>query len=311
MAYKGQRASGALAEDAAAMPPQGVTPSTIGTFGAHRRRLLGSVLTYLLLFAGAVVLMIPFFWMVTTSIKSLDEVNIWPIKWIPSELVWQNYADVFERTPFARYILNSLILAIGGIIGSVLSCSLAGFGFARLRFPGRNVLFFVMLTTLMLPTWAVIVPHFIMFNAVGWLDTFLPIIVPAFFGNAFYIFLFRQYFMGIPRELEDAARVDGCSTFRIYAQIFMPMSAPVIATVAIFAFFYYWNDLLYPLVYFRSQQNFPVSLGMRMFQTANMGVIHYPRMMAAALMSLVPCVLLFAAAQRLFIQGVVITGVEK
>jgi ABC-type glycerol-3-phosphate transport system permease component len=255
--------------------------------------------------------MIPFFWMLTTSLKSLDEVNVWPIKWIPSELVWQNYIDVFERTPFARYILNSLILSVGGIIGGILSCSLVGFGFARLRFPGRNFLFFVMLTTLMLPAWVMIVPHFMMFNAIGWLDTFLPIIVPSFFGNAFYIFLFRQYFMGIPRELEDAARVDGCSTFRIYAQIFMPMSAPVIATVAIFSFFYYWNDLLYPLVYFRSQENFPVSLGMRMFQTANMGVIHYPRMMAASLMSLLPCLVLFALAQRLFIQGVVITGVDK
>ena len=290
---------------------QQATHSARSTLGVHRRKLLTSLLVYVLLFAGAVVLMIPFFWMLTTSFKSLDEVNVWPIQWLPSQLVWQNYLDVFERTPFARYILNSLILALGGIIGSVLSCSLTGFGFARLRFPGRNFLFFVMLTTLMLPAWVVIVPHFMMFNAIGWLDTFWPIIVPSFFGNAFYIFLFRQYFMGIPRELEDAARVDGCSTFRIYAQIFIPMSMPVIATVAIFAFFYYWNDLLYPLVYFRSQQNFPVSLGMRMFQTANMGVIHYPRMMAAALMSLIPCVLLFAFAQRLFIQGVVITGVDK
>jgi ABC-type glycerol-3-phosphate transport system permease component len=311
MAYKEQGAPRPLAKGSPAGAEAQPAGSKGSALGLQRRRMFGAVLTYLLLFGGAVVLMIPFFWMVSTSLKSLDEVNVWPIQWLPSTLVWQNYLDVFERTPFARYILNSLILAAGGIIGSVISCSLAGFGFARLRFPGRNVLFFVMLTTLMLPAWVVIVPHFMMFNAVGWLDTFLPIIVPAFFGNAFYIFLFRQYFMGIPRELEDAARVDGCSTFRIYAQIFMPMSAPVIATVAIFAFFYYWNDLLYPLVYFRSQQNFPVSLGMRMFQTANMGVIHYPRMMAAALMSLIPCVLLFAFAQRLFIQGVVITGVEK
>jgi multiple sugar transport system permease protein len=150
-----------------------------------------------------------------------------------------------------------------------------------------------------------------MFNAIRWTDTFLPIIVPAFFGNAFYIFLFRQYFLGIPRELEDAARIDGCSTFRVFAQIFLPMSKPIIATVAIFAFFYYWNDLLYPLVYLRSQHNFPVSLGMRMFQQANMGIIHYPRMMAAALLSLVPCIVLFFSAQRLFIQGVVITGIDK
>jgi multiple sugar transport system permease protein len=163
----------------------------------------------------------------------------------------------------------------------------------------------------MLPTWVVIVPHFMMFNAIGWLDTFLPIIVPSFFGNAFYIFLFRQYFMGIPKELEDAARIDGCSTYQIFARIFLPMSKPIIATVAIFAFFYYWNDLLYPLVYLRSQLNFPISLGMRMFQTAHWGDVDYPRLMATAIMSLLPCVVLFFSFQRLYIQGVVITGVDK
>jgi len=279
--------------------------------GIVARTRIASILTYIVLLAGAAMLMIPFAWMLSTSLKALDEVNTWPITWIPRELLWQNYIDVFERTPFARFLLNSVILSVGGIVGSVLSGSITGFGFARLRFPGRSVLFFVMLTTLMMPTFVVIVPHFMMFSAIGWLNTFLPIIVPSFFGNAFYIFLFRQYFLGIPRELEDAARVDGCSTFRIYWQIFLPLSIPVIATVTIFAFFYYWNDLLYPLVYFQSQQLFPVSLGMRMFQTAEFNIIHYPRMMAAALVSLVPCIAIFALAQRVFIQGVVITGVEK
>lgn len=255
--------------------------------------------------------MVPFFWMLSTSLKTLDEVQTWPVVWIPSAFMFSNYIDVFSQIPFARYLSNSVVLAVGGIVGSVISASLVGFGFARLRFPGRNILFFVMLTTLMMPAWVVIVPHFIMFNAVGWLDTYLPIIVPAFFGNSFYIFLFRQYFMGISKELEDAARIDGCNTFQIFMQIFMPMSKPIIATVSIFAFFYYWNDLLYPLVYLRSQLNFPVSLGMRMFQTAHGGTVDYPRLMATALMSLLPCVVLFFSFQRLFIQGVVITGVEK
>jgi multiple sugar transport system permease protein len=267
--------------------------------------------TYISLLLGASVLMVPFFWMVSTSLKTLDEVQTWPVVWIPSTLMFSNYIDVFNQIPFARYLSNSVVLAVGGIVGSLVSASLVGFGFARLRFPGRNFLFFVMLSTLMLPTWVVIVPHFMMFNAVGWLDTFLPIIVPSFFGNAFFIFLFRQYFMGIPKELEDAARIDGCNTFQIFWQIFVPMSKPIVATVAIFAFFYYWNDLLYPLVYLRSQLNFPVSLGMRMFQTAHAGVVDYPRLMATAIMSLLPCVILFFSFQRLYIQGVVITGVEK
>ena len=192
----------------------------------------------------------------------------WPIVWIPSQVVWSNYPAVFQKTPFARYLLNSIIIAAGGIIGTLLGSSLAGFGFARLRFPGRDALFFLNLTALMLPAWVVIVPHFMMFSYVGWLDTYLPFIVPAFFGNAYHIFLFRQWFMGIPRELEDAARIDGCSTFRIYAQIFMPLPSPSSRPVGIFAFFYYWNDLIYPLVYLQSQMKFPISLGLRMFQTA-------------------------------------------
>ena len=287
--------------------------SAVRTSGlrVNRRRVMNTTLTYVLLVIGGALLMVPFFWMLSTSLKTLAEVQTWPIVWIPSKFIWANYPAVFQKTPFARYILNSLVIATGGIIGTLVGSSLAGFGFARLRFPGRNFLFFLNLTTLMLPAWVVIVPHFMMFSAVGWLDTYLPFIVPAFFGNAFYIFLFRQWFMGVPGELEDAARIDGCSTFRIFAQIFMPLSKPVIATVSIFAFFYYWNDLLYPLVYLQSQMKFPVSLGLRMFQTANAGVVDLPKLMAASMMALLPCVVLFFFAQRLFVQGVVMTGVEK
>jgi len=277
----------------------------------NRRHFFQMLITYGLLFSGAALLMVPFYWMISTSLKTLAEVQTWPIVWVPENPVWQNYPAVFQKTPFARYLLNSMIIATGGIIGTLIGSSLAGFGFARLRFPGRNFLFFLCLTTMMLPAWVVIVPHFMMFSAVGWIDTYLPFIVPAFFGNAYHIFLFRQSFMGIPRELEDAARMDGCNTFRIYAQIFLPLSKPVIATVGIFSFYYYWNDLVYPLVYLQSQLKFPVSLGLRMFQTANAGVVDMPKMMAASLMALLPCVILFFVAQRLFIQGVVITGVEK
>lgn len=285
--------------------------ATYHGLGITRGRALRMGLVYATIFVGGIGLMVPFLWMLSTSLKTLDEVQTWPIVWLPSRLIWENYPEVFERTPFARYLLNSAILAVGGIIGTVIGSSLAGFGFARLRFPGRDFLFFVNLTTLMVPAWVVIVPHFMMFSWVGWLDTYLPIIVPAFFGNPFHIFLFRQSFLGIPRELEDAARIDGCSVLRIFWQIFMPMSKPVTATVAIFAFLYYWNDLIYPLVYLQSQLKFPVSLGLRMFQSANPGMVNMPLLMAASVMALLPCVLLFFFAQRLFMQGVVITGVEK
>lgn len=276
-----------------------------------RRSVLNAVSTYLALVAGGVLLILPFFWMVSTSLKTVAEVNRWPIVWMPADFIWGNYAAVFRKTLFFRFLLNSMTIATGGIVGSVLSSSLAGFGFARLRFSGRESMFFINLTTLMLPAWVVIVPHFIMFSKVGWLDTYLPFIVPSFFGNAYHIFLFRQWFLSIPRELEDAARIDGCSTFRIYWQMFLPLSKPVIATVSVFSFFYYWNDLLYPLVYLQTQAKFPVSLGLRMFMNSNSQIVEIPMLMAASVMALVPCVLLFVISQRLFIQGTVITGVEK
>lgn len=284
--------------------------ASVRRWRSWRTRAIEIIVIYVLLCLGAVALMIPFFWMLSTSLKPLDEVQSWPIKWIPSRLVWENYPRVFEKTPLARFMLNSTLLAVVGIIGNLIGSTLAGFGFARMRFPGRDGLFLVMLSTLMLPQWVTIVPHFMMFKAVGWLDTYLPIMVPAFFGNAFYIFLCRQAFLGIPVELEDAARIDGASSFRIYWQLFLPLTKPTLATVAIFAFYYYWNDLIYPLVYLQSQMKFPVSLGLRMFQGANWGLVDFPLMMAASMISLTPCLVLFFLAQRLFIQGVVVTGVK-
>lgn len=279
--------------------------------GIERLRVLQTVLIYTVLIIGAVVLMIPFLWMLTASLKTEAEVMTWPIQWIPKKLIWQNYVDVFTHVPFARYLANSLFLAVMTIIGQLIGSTLAGFGFARMRFPGRDALFFVALSTMMLPAWVVVVPHFMMFKAINWLNTYKPMIVPAFFGNPFFIFLCRQAFLGISQELVDAARIDGASSLRIFLQIFLPLNKPTLATIAIFQFYNSWNSLLYPLVYLRSQLKFPVSLGMRMFQNADPGIMHYPRMMAAAVIAMLPCLIIFFFAQRLFIQGVVMTGVEK
>jgi len=279
--------------------------------GKQRLKKIEGVAVYTVLIVGSIMLMIPFLWMLTTSLKMESEVMKWPIQWIPSKLVWHNYAEVFQRVPYARYLGNSVFLATTTIIGQLIGSTLAGYGFARMRFPGRNILFFVMLSTMMLPAWVVVVPHFMMFNAIDWLDTYKPMIVPAFFGSPFYIFLCRQAFLGIHPELEDAARIDGASTFRIFTRIFLPLSVPTLSTIAIFAFYASWNSLLYPLVYLRTQIKFPISLGMRMFQTADPGVLHYPRMMAAAVIALLPPLTIFFVAQRTFIQGVVMTGVEK
>ncbi|MEZ4867213.1 MAG: carbohydrate ABC transporter permease [Caldilineaceae bacterium] len=276
--------------------------------GLRRGRTVELVVSYAILLAGTAVLMIPFFWMLSTSLKPLDEVYVYPIIWIPSKLVWSNYADVFEHVPFGRYLYNSAYLSVFAILGNLLGSSLAAFSFARMRFPGKNVLFLVMLSTLMVPAWVTMIPHFILFKWLGWLDTYLPILVPAFFANPFYTFLLRQFFLSIPVEMEDAARIDGCTSFGIFWRIFLPLSKPALATVAIFSFFYYWNDLLYPLIYLQSQDKFPVPMGIATFRGEQYA--NFALMMAAATMALLPLIIVFFFAQRLFIQGVVITGVK-
>ncbi len=264
--------------------------------------------TYFVILLGTLVLMIPFAWMVATSLKPLDEVYEYPIVWIPSRLVLENYADVFRHVPFARYLWNSAYLSTMGIIGNILGSSLAAFSFARLRFPGRSFFFIIMLSTMMVPVWVTMVPTFILFSRLDWLDTYLPILVPAYFAVPFFTFLLRQFFMGIPLEMEEAARIDGCSTIGVFVRIFLPLSVPALATVAIFSFFFYWNDLLGPLIYLRTQLKFPVAMGISSFQSEQYA--NFALMMAAATMALLPMLIVFFFAQRLFIQGVVITGVK-
>ena len=267
-----------------------------------------TLVTYLVMLAGTVVLLIPFAWMLTTSLKPLDEVYTYPIIWIPSRLVLENYLDVFKNVPFGRYLWNSTVLSVLGIIGNIMGSSLAAFSFARLRFPGRTVFFIIMLSTMMVPVWVTMVPTFILFSRLGWLDTYLPILVPQFFAVPFFTFLLRQFFMAVPFEMEEAARIDGCSSFGLFWRIFLPLSVPALATVAIFAFFFHWNDLLGPLIYLRSQLKFPVAMGISSFQSEQYA--NFALMMAAATMALLPMLVVFFFTQRLFIQGVVITGVK-
>lgn len=282
-------------------------PST-RAFTLRQRRLFEVTVSYLILLAGAGILLIPLFWMVSTSLKPLDEVYVYPIIWIPSKIVWQNYLDVFKNVPFGRYLLNSVEISAFAIIGNLIGSSLAAFSFARLRYPGKNFLFLIMLSTMMVPAWVTMIPHFILFKWLGWLDTYLPILVPAYFAVPFYTFLLRQFFLGIPIDLEDAARIDGCSSFSIYWRIFLPLAKPALATTAIFSFFYYWNDLLYPLIYLQSQEKFPVPMGIATFRGEQYA--NFALMMAASTMALAPLLIVFFLAQRLFIQGVVITGVK-
>jgi multiple sugar transport system permease protein/sn-glycerol 3-phosphate transport system permease protein len=275
-----------------------------------RTRLINQVIAYLILGGGAIVIMIPFFWMISTSLKKQWDVYQFPPVWIPDPPQWQNYSQALSVYPFHLYVLNTLRIVVFTCLGTVLSCSLAAYGFSRLRAPGRDLFFVILLGTMMLPYTVTMIPVFMVFNSLKWVDTFKPLIVPAFFGNIFYIFLLRQFFLTIPRELEDAARIDGCNTLMIYWWVILPLSLPALATVTIFQFMDSWNDFLGPLIYLSDESHRTVALALAYFMgSARIGPqMHL--MMAVAFVALIPPLLLFFFAQRLFIQGIVFTGVK-
>ena len=275
--------------------------------GAARKKAWSTV-AYAVLIAGSAVSLIPFLWMLGTSFKDpanvfADPPQVWPNPWL-----WSNYAKAFEKMPFALYTLNTCRITAISMFGQLLSCSLVAFGFARMRFPGRNVLFLVLLSTMMLPAQVTMIPVFKIFATLGWYDTFLPLTVPAFFGGAFFVFLLRQYFMTIPHEMDEAARIDGASTWQVYWRVLLPQARPALATVAIFSFMAHWNDFLGPLIYLSSPAKRTLALGLYAFQGQYSTDWNY--LMAASTVVMLPLLVLFFVGQRYFIQGVVISGVK-
>lgn len=277
-------------------------------FTRRQRTRFSHLLIHLILLCGVTVMFIPLAWTISTSLKSVGQVYLFPPAWIPDPIRWQNYREAVTAIPFMRYFLNTAIITIAAIIGKVLSVTLVAFSFSRLRWWGRDVLFLVMLSTLMLPPHVTLIPQFILFKRLGWIDTFLPLIVPEFFGGPFLTFLVRQFFMALPRELDDAARIDGCSSLGVYWRIIMPLSMPAVIAVIILVFNNTWNDFLHPLIYLQSQEHFTLALGLRLFQGEASTSWHL--LMAASLLSMLPVLILFFGAQRYFIQGVVFTGVK-
>jgi len=271
----------------------------------RRHRNWHQILIYASLTTGALAFLIPLAWMVSTSLKPEDQLYVFPPIWIPRMLQWSNYSKVWESVPWWVYTRNSVFLTAVNIIGNLLGSSLAAFSLARLRYPGRTLFFLIMLSTMMVPYWVTIIPTFILFRTLKWTNTYLPLIVPAYFAVPFYTFLMRQYFMGISRELEDAARLDGASTFRIYAQLVMPLARPALATVAIFSFVAQWNDLINPLIYINDQSKYTIAVGLAGFQ--NNYRVFMNHMMAAATMALLPVLIVYFVFQRLFIQGIVMS----
>jgi ABC-type glycerol-3-phosphate transport system permease component len=285
-----------------------------GGLSQERARLLASRgLLYLLALLAAVLFMTPFFWTVSSSLKHITEIYAYPPQALPAAPQWRNYVRVFEMVPFATFARNSVIVTISAMTGQVLSASLVAFGFARFRFPGRDVLFLLVLSTMLLPWEVTIVPLFLIFRAVGLLNTLWPLIVPAWFGGgAFFIFLLRQFFLTIPREFDEAARMDGATSLNIYWQIILPLSRPALATVAIFSFLNHWNEFIGPLIYINSSQWFTMPIGLRYFQNTPFSG-EDPKealLMAASLIMATPCVILFFVAQKYFVQGIVMSGIK-
>ncbi|MCL4543368.1 MAG: carbohydrate ABC transporter permease [Chloroflexi bacterium] len=281
-----------------------------GGFLASRRRKqqVSHAVTYLLLTIFGLTFAFPLYWMVATSLKTPPQQIAVPPIWIPHSLVWQNYPKALTAYPYADYLRNTLTICILNVIGTVVSSSLVAYGFSRIRWPGRNAVFILVLATLMLPYQVTMIPLFLIFRGIGWVNTFRPLIVPSFFGNAFFIFLLRQFFMLQPAELSDAARIDGCTEFGIFYRIILPLARPALATVALFQFMNSWNDFLGPLIYLNSQRKFTLALGLQQFVSAYGS--SWGQMMAAAATFTVPMILLFFFTQRTFIQGIALTGLK-
>jgi ABC-type glycerol-3-phosphate transport system permease component len=287
-----------------------------GTTGSiSRRRLLEVIwLVFLQIFLTILLItfLVPALWMVSSSLKASTEVFAHPIVWIPETPQWQNYARLFEILPFGRFTWNTFIVVFFAVIGTLLCSIFTGYSFARLRWPGRDLFFAILIATLMLPEVITLVPRFIIFRYLQWIDTLLPLIIPFWFGatpgTPLYIFLMRQFFKGLPLELEEAALIDGASRLRILFQIVLPLSKPVIATVAVFAMLQHYTDFMNPLIYISSVNNWTLALGVAGLNAEESFRSGWELVFVAGTLMTIPVLILFIFAQRYFVQGIAMTG---
>jgi ABC-type glycerol-3-phosphate transport system permease component len=279
---------------------------------AALRRALGRGLLYGIAIVLSALLMGPFVWGIISSLKPDNEIKLLPPVILPSRWVPYNYVEVWTSKLFGVWTRNSALIVILATTGTVVSSALGGYSFARFRFPGRSILFGLTIATIMMPDIVTLIPRFILFYQLGWLNTFLPLIVPYWFGTAFYIFLFRQFFMSIPTDLDEAAKIDGANYFQIFSRIVLPLSGPVVATVAIIAFIAHWDSFLFPLIILNDPDKFTVSIGLRWFAispSADARPLDH-LLLAGSMMMTVPIMLLFFFGQRYFVRGVVMSGIK-
>lgn len=284
-----------------------------GTHGAGRsglQRCLMPVARHVMLAAVAVAFMVPFYWMVISALKDNSQIFARPFQWWPSPVRWDNLpsAMTYPGFPFLRFLWNSLFYAGSVSLGTVLSCAAVGYGFAHLRFPGRDVLFVITVSTMMIPGIVIFIPTFVLFKHLGLLGTYVPLILPAFLGNAFFIFLLRQFFIGLPPELADAARIDGAGEFRIFWQIMLPQVRPALTVAAVLSFLWTWHEFFGPLIYLSDRSQYPLSLGLFAFRAQRTS--EWSLMMAASTLATFPLIGIFFSTQRCFREGMTLTGIK-
>jgi len=290
-----------------------VTSDTISKRIVVKKKLkLSQLVGFLILLAVTITMLSPVWFMLSTSLKTTKEMLVFPPTIIPKVFAWENFSELFTNTDikFGQQYKNSLIVGLFTVIGTVLSSSFVAFGFARYKGKGSGLMFMLVLSTLMLPYPAIMIPQFLLFMNLGLHDSLLPLILPAFFGSAYMIFLLRQFFSTLPDELYNAGRIDGCSEFRLYWNITLPLAGPALATVAIFSFIWSWNDLLSPVLYLDSQENFTLPVGMAAMLSSKFRLAPWNLLMAASILSVLPIIVLFAVAQKRFVEGIVLTGIK-
>jgi len=278
--------------------------------GTRAGRITRRSLHYAVLIIIAMTILIPFLWMASTSLKGSGVMTEVPPRWIPEKFLWGNYPEVLFEHKFLRFAINSIYISLTAAVGQLFTCSLAGFAFARLRFPGRNLFFSLLLATMMIPMQVMIIPEFLIMLKLGWVDHILslPLIIPSWLAGAFGTFMLRQFFLTIPEDLEAAARIDGCNIFGIYWRIFLPLAGPALATLFIFTTMTAWNDLLRPILYLSSQQRWTLTIGLANF--TRQYDVNENLKMAGSLITLTPLVVLYIFTQKYFVRGITLSGLK-
>ncbi|MBM7565857.1 carbohydrate ABC transporter permease [Paenibacillus sacheonensis] len=272
------------------------------------RKFAGSSISHLVLAALSLACLIPFIWMISTSLKTKAGMWEFPPRWIPSPPLWHNYYDAFKLAPFGTYITNTLTLEVLTIAGQVISCTLIAYGFSRFRFRGRDALFFLMLATMLIPEQVMMIPTFLFYSKLGWVDTYLPLVVPAFFGNAFYVFLMRQFLLTIPKDLDEAAKIDGANEFQILWKVLVPILRPSLTIIVVYTFTGVYNDFLSPLIYLNSPEKFTLAIGLANFVSSRS--TEWNLLMAASTVILLPLLLIYYMAQKNLIGGIASLGIK-